>query len=246
MTSKYWPAFAGLRKLFVLLLCILAGIASLAQQSLTVTGTVTMANGSPVAKASVREKNTTNGTTTDAEGNFSIAVPSNAILVFSYVGLIEKEVPVNGSPTLSVTLEAGGNDLDQVVVVGYGSRRKRDITAAISQINVTEIGEMPARTPTQLLQGQAPGVVVKQKDGRPGAEMEVRVRGIGSIGANSEPLYVIDGLPVGTILGPNYNPNDIESITVLKDAASTAIYGARGSNGVVLITTKSSKEGKLN
>lgn len=246
MTSKYWPAFAGLRKLFVLLLCILAGIASLAQQSLTVTGKVTMANGSPVAKASVREKNTTNGTTTDAEGNFSIAVPSNAILVFSYVGLIEKEVPVNGSPTLSVTLEAGGNDLDQVVVVGYGSRRKRDITAAISQINVTEIGEMPARTPTQLLQGQAPGVVVKQKDGRPGAEMEVRVRGIGSIGANSEPLYVIDGLPVGTILGPNYNPNDIESITVLKDAASTAIYGARGSNGVVLITTKSAKEGKLN
>lgn len=246
MISKYRPIFIGLTKFFVVLAFILPGIAAIAQQNLTVTGKVTTANGSAVANATVREKNATNGTTTDAEGNFSISVPPNAILVFSYVGFAEKEVPVNGSSKLSITMDPVNNDLDQVVVVGYGSRRKRDITAAVAQINVNEIGEMPSRTPTQLLQGQASGVVVKQKDGRPGAEMEVRIRGIGSIGANSEPLYVIDGLPVGTQLGPNYNPNDIESITVLKDAASTAIYGARGSNGVVLITTKSAKEGKLN
>jgi len=234
-------------KLIAFVVCSLWNITLFAQEALTVTGTVKTNSGSNISGASVRVKNTQNGTTTDAEGRFSISnVARNATLVFSHVGYIEKEMAVNGSSNFNATLNPVDSDLDQVVVVGYGTRRKRDITSAVSQINVNEIGEMPSRSPTQLLQGQASGVVVKQKDGRPGSEMEVRIRGIGSIGANSEPLYVVDGLPVGTTLGANYNPNDIESISILKDAASTAIYGARGSNGVVLITTKSAKDGQLN
>lgn len=247
MIRKHLPAHHGYRKFIVLIVFILINAALMAQQNIAVTGKVIANNGSAVSNASVRVKDTQNGTTTNSDGEFTIAnVPQNATLVFSYVGFVQKEVAVNGSSNIAITLDPADNDLDQVVVIGYGTKRRRDITSAVSHINVNGIGDMPARSPTQLLQGQAPGVVVKQKDGRPGAEMEVRIRGIGSIGANSEPLYVVDGLPVGTQLGPNYNPNDIESITVLKDAASTAIYGARGSNGVVLITTKSAKDGQLN
>ena len=246
MIRKHLPTHHGYKKFITLIVFTLFSMVVIAQ-SLTVTGKVTAANGGAVSNASVRVKNTQNGTTTDADGQFSISnVPQSATLVFSYVGFTEKEIAVNGSSNIAITLDPADNDLDQVVVVGYGTRRRRDITSAVSHINVSGIGEMPSKNPTQLLQGQASGVVVKQKNGQPGGEMEVRIRGIGSIGANSEPLYVIDGLPVGTTLGPNYNPNDIESISVLKDAASTAIYGARGSNGVVLITTKSAKEGQLN
>ncbi len=128
--------------------------------------------------------------------------------------------------------------------MGYGSQRKQDITSAVSVINMRDIGEQPANNPNQILQGRAPGVVVKQKSGTPGGVFEVRVRGIGSLGGGSNPLYVIDGFAVGTSVGQNLNPNDIESVTILKDAASTAIYGARGSNGVVLITTKRPKREK--
>src|SRR5690606_157068 len=136
--------------------------------------------------------------------------------------------------------------LDEVVVVGYGSKRKRDITAAVSTIGIDEVGELPSRNVTQMIQGQAPGVVATQRNGTPGGEFEVRIRGIGSLGAGSSPLYVIDGFAVGTSVGQNLNPNDIQSISILKDASATAIYGARGSNGVVLITTKSAKAGQTN
>ncbi len=130
--------------------------------------------------------------------------------------------------------------------MGYGTLRKADVTSAVSVVNLGNIGNPPASNAGRLLMGQAPGVQVRQTQGRPGAELEVTIRGIGSLGAGSQPLYVVDGFPIGTSIGQSLNPTDIESITVLKDAASTAIYGARGSNGVVLITTKSAKSGQVN
>ena len=195
---------------------------------------------------SVKVKGSNNGVSTDANGNYSFNAPENGILVVTYLGYETTEVPINNRGTINILLVRSNTSLDEVVVVGYGSQRKRDITSAVSTINMEDIGETPSRGITQLIQGQAPGVVVRQQDGRPGAEFQVRIRGIGSLGAGSEPLYVIDGFALGTSTGQNINPNDIESISILKDAAATAIYGARGSNGVVLITTKNGKDGQTN
>ncbi|GEO07599.1 SusC/RagA family TonB-linked outer membrane protein [Segetibacter aerophilus] len=214
-------------------------------QNLDITGKVTTGtNATPLSGVTVSIKDKQIATTTNADGTFTLSAAKGSTLVFTHVGYTLKEVVLNSNTKLDVQLNTSAGGLDEVVVVGYGSKRKRDITAAISTVNMSDIGEAPSRGVTQLLQGQAPGVVVKQKDGRPGAEFEVRVRGISSLGAGSEPLYVIDGFAMGTSSGVNINPNDIESISILKDAAATAIYGARGSNGVVLITTRSAKEGQ--
>lgn len=215
-------------------------------QDRVITGTVRDDASQALPGVSVVIKGTTRGTSSDASGNFRLDIPNRgATLVFSYVGYLSQEVTVGNQTNLSIQLAADTRALEEVVVVGYGSQRKQDITSAVSVINMKDIGEQPANNPNQLLQGRAPGVVVKQKSGTPGGVFEVRVRGISSLGAGSDPLYVIDGFPVGLSVGQNLNPNDIESVSILKDAASTAIYGARGSNGVVLITTKSAKEGKV-
>ncbi|MHB1178947.1 MAG: SusC/RagA family TonB-linked outer membrane protein [Daejeonella sp.] len=203
-------------------------------------------SGEALIGVSVKVKGINIGASTDANGNYSLNSPENGTLVISYIGYETLVVPVNSRETINILLVRSNTSLDEVVVVGYGSQRKRDITSAVSTINMEDIGETPSRGITQLIQGQAPGVVVRQQDGRPGAEFQVRIRGIGSLGAGSEPLYVIDGFALGTRTGQNINPNDIESISILKDAAATAIYGARGSNGVVLITTKNAKEGQMN
>ena len=217
------------------------------QADVVVTGKVTDEKGAGLPGVSVIVKGTTQGTTTDGEGDYRISAPNTAAaLVFSFVGYQKQEVVVGNQSTISITLAPDDQTLNEVVVVGYGSQRRQDITSAVSVINLRDVGEQPANNPNQILQGRAPGVVVKQKSGAPGGVFEVRVRGIGSLGAGSNPLYVIDGFVVGTSVGQNLNPNDIESVTVLKDAASTAIYGARGSNGVVLITTKGAKDGKVN
>ncbi|MFC5411101.1 SusC/RagA family TonB-linked outer membrane protein [Larkinella bovis] len=213
----------------------------------TVSGTVKDEKGEALPGVSVVLKGTTRGTTSGSDGSYRLDVPNaNAVLIFSFVGYQSQEITVGNRTRVDVQLATGDRSLDEVVVVGYGSQRRQDITSAVSTINMKDIGEQPANSTNQLIQGRAPGVVVKQKAGTPGGAFEVRVRGIGSLGAGSNPLYVIDGFPVGTDVGQNLNPNDIESISILKDAASTAIYGARGSNGVVLITTKNAKEGKTN
>lgn len=213
----------------------------------TVSGKVIDEKGIGLPGVSVVIKGTTQGTTTDGAGNYRIIVPNgNATLVFSFVGYQKQEIVVGNQTNLTTTLLPDDQTLNEVVVVGYGSQRRQDITSAVSVINLRDVGEQPANNPNQILQGRAPGVVVKQTSGTPGGAFQVRVRGIGSLGAGSNPLYVVDGFVVGTSVGQNLNPNDIEGITVLKDAASTAIYGARGSNGVVLITTKQAKEGKVN
>ncbi|MGV3502726.1 MAG: SusC/RagA family TonB-linked outer membrane protein [Adhaeribacter sp.] len=234
-----------LKYLLVLPLALLAMAAAQAQQ-MPVKGQVTDEQGGGLPGVTILVKGSNVGTTTDPSGNFSLNVPNgSASLIVSFVGYLNKEVAVNNRGTVNVVLQPDAKSLEEVVVVGYGTQRKRDITAAVSNINMEDIGEVPASNVTRLIQGQAPGVAVKQKTGIPGGQFEVKIRGIGSLGAGSNPLYVIDGFPVGTSVGQNLNPNDIESITILKDAASTAIYGARGSNGVVLITTKNAKEGKV-
>ncbi|GLU52756.1 SusC/RagA family TonB-linked outer membrane protein [Dyadobacter frigoris] len=210
-----------------------------------ITGKVTDDKGGALPGVSIVVKGTQKGSTTDGEGNYTLDVPDGEVaLIFSFVGYISKEAVVGNRTSLNIELAIDNKSLDEVVVMGYGSQRKRDITSAVSIINMEDIGEVPKSNVTRMLQGQAPGVIIKQKSGTPGQQFDVKVRGISSLGAGSDPLYVIDGFPVGTSVGQNLNPSDIETISILKDAASTAIYGARGSNGVVLITTKAAKDGK--
>lgn len=249
MKKKHLQTFYRGRKflLFLFLFLFLSLISSRSfSQDQKITGRVLAStNSTPLSGVTVHIKDRKTATITDSEGNFTINASKGANLVFTYVGYLPLETTVANNTNLEIKLEASNASLEEVIVpVGYGTRRKRDITSAVSTINLKDIGEAPSRGITQLIQGQAPGVVVKQKDGRPGAEFEVRIRGIASLGAGSEPLYVIDGFAMGTSTGVNINPNDIESISILKDAAATAIYGARGSNGVVLITTKNAKEGQ--
>ncbi|MCF2505923.1 TonB-dependent receptor [Dyadobacter sp. CY107] len=212
----------------------------------SVKGKVADDKGIGLPGVSVILKGSSTGTVTDSEGSYNLNIPESGenVLVFSFVGYVPKEINVGNQSSVNVELLVDTKALEEVVVVGYGTQRKRDITSAVSVISMEDIGEVPKSNVTRMLQGQAPGVIIKQKSGTPGQQFEVKVRGISSLGAGSDPLYVIDGFPVGTSAGQNLNPNDIETISILKDAAATAIYGARGSNGVVLITTKAAKEGK--
>ncbi len=231
----------------ILIVCIaLSSLNPLFAQNRIVSGTINSdEDNSPIPGVNVVVKNTSTGTVTDVNGNYTIAVGNGATLVFSSIGFLTQEVAVNDQSVINLSLSADIQSLSEVVVVGYGSQRKADITSAISVIDVEKVKDRPITNLTNLLQGQAPGVVVRQTTGRPGQELEVNIRGLSSLGAGSSPLYVIDGFAVGNSAGQNINPTDIESITVLKDAASTAIYGARGSNGVVLVTTKSAQDGEV-
>ena len=220
-----------------------------------INGTIKDQDGNPLPGANVVEKGTTNGVTADFDGNFSIEVSnSNVILVVSYIGFASKEIPVNGQSNLSVTLEESAAGLDEVVVVGYGTQKKTDLTGAVSSIDTEQLENSVSPNIDQRLQGMAAGVLVTTDSNQPGGGISIRIRGNSSISAGTEPLYVIDGVPIessneGSIAGygPSVsplsmlNPNDIANIEILKDASSTAIYGASGSNGVVLITTKSGR-----
>ncbi len=213
------------------------------QQS--VTGTVTDSGGLPLPGANIVEKGTTNGVTADFDGNFSMEVSNDdAILVVSYIGFATSETPVNGQTSLTIILEESAAGLDEVVVVGYGTQSKKKITSAISEVNMAGVQDMPNSTSGQVLQGRVSGVTISESNGSPGAAPSIRVRGISSINAGIAPLVVIDGFPVGNEIPQSLNPNDIEKITVLKDAASTSIYGARGTNGVILIQTLKATESK--
>jgi TonB-linked SusC/RagA family outer membrane protein len=211
----------------------------------TVSGTVLSSDDNmPIPGVNVILKGSSIGTATDFDGNYSIEVPSSqSILVFSYIGFKTKEVPINGATNIDVTLELDVSSLDEVVLVGYGTKRKKDIISAVSVIDLEEVKDVPAASVERMLLGQAAGVNVLSNSGRPGQDLDISIRGMGSLGAGNDPLYVVDGFPLESSAG--LNPSEIESISILKDAASTAIYGARGSNGVVLITTKQGKEGKV-
>ncbi|MDP5231392.1 MAG: TonB-dependent receptor [Cellulophaga sp.] len=203
----------------------------------TISGTVSAEDG-PLPGASVLVKGTTTGTTTDFDGNYTIAADAQSTLVFSYIGYAAKEVKVGTQKTINVSLESD-NKLDEVVVIGYGTQRKSDLTGAVSSVDAESIANIPVARVDQALQGRAAGVQVTQTSGAPGAGTSIRVRGGNSITGSNEPLWVIDGIIVGTNFNlNNINASDIQSIEVLKDASSIAIYGSRGANGVVLVTTK--------
>ncbi len=203
---------------------------------LTVKGRVTSEDGEPLIGVSVLEKGTNRGVITDINGDYSIQVTNeNAILVFSYVGFTAREIPVRNASTLNVTLKAEVTALDEVVVIGYGTQRRADITGSVAIVDAEEMKKVATNDLAQMLQGRAAGVTVKS-DGQPGAVPTVNIRGLSTFG-NAQPLYVIDGVIVGTV-PRDFNPNDIESMQVLKDASAGAIYGSRAANGVVIITTK--------
>jgi TonB-linked SusC/RagA family outer membrane protein len=208
---------------------------------ITVTGVVTDAQGQVLPGVNVYEKLTKKGTVTDANGRYTITVQDNATLMFSYIGYSTKEVPVDNKTVLNITLASESNDLDDVVVIGYQKIRKSDVTGAISSVKAAELN-LTSPTLGQSLVGKVAGVQVSQTSGAPYSSTKIRVRGIGSINASSDPLYVIDGYPSGNNV--SINPEDIESIDILKDAASAAIYGSRASGGVVMITTKRGVEGR--
>ena len=208
------------------------------------TGTVTNQRGEPLAGVSVLIEGTTTGTVTDAAGKFSLPVPENAAttVAFSFVGYTRQTVVVDKQTTVSIVLAEAAGGLNEVVVIGYSSVRKRDLTGAVSVISNRDIANIPVGGVDQIMQGKAAGVAVTSSTGAPGDAIAVRIRGVGTINDNS-PLYVIDGIPTKNGIN-EISPNDIESINILKDASSTAIYGARASNGVVIVTTRHGRSGK--
>jgi TonB-linked SusC/RagA family outer membrane protein len=209
-----------------------------------VSGKVVDENGEPLIGVNILIKGTSQGTITDLDGSFSLELSDgNEVLVFSYTGYEALEVPVNNQTELQVTLSESSTTLNEIVVVGYGTMKKSDLTGAVSSISSKDLSESPASNLIEQSQGRLAGVDIVKSDGSPGSNTQIRIRGNRSINASNEPLFVIDGIPT-TLSINDFNPNDIESIEVLKDASAVAIYGSRGANGVILITTKRGKAGK--
>ena len=222
------------------LLLFLACGSSVFAQSKTISGIVASA-GEPLMGASIAEKGTTNGTITDKDGRFTLSVSSDAALVVSYLGYETTTVHVKGKSFLNIELSPAMNMLDEFVAIGYGVQQKKLITGATVQVKGDDIAKLNTVNTLGALQSQTPGVNITKQSGKPGEGFKVTIRGLGTIG-NSAPLYIIDGVPNGDI--SMLSPSDIESVDVLKDAASAAIYGARAANGVILVTTKQGKKEK--
>ncbi len=243
-------------------------------EQITVSGKVTDENGDGLPGANILEKGTTNGTTTDSNGNFTITVDENAVLVFSFIGYLTQEISVNNLTVINVTMQPDVKSLEDVVVIGYGTVNKSDLTGSVSSLKPSDLNPGANASIDQMMLGRAAGVQISQASSEPGGGLSVRIRGASSVNASNEPLYVIDGFPIdnssnltgngmsndpnnpgsGFSLGSNFsprnplnsiNPSDIESIEILKDASATAIYGSRGANGVVMITTKKGKTDKM-
>ena len=230
------------------------------QQMKKVSGVITDSNGEPIIGVNILVKGTVNGTTTDLDGNYTLDVPSNAVLSISYIGYLTQEIPVKDKTIINVTMKEDTKSLEEVVVIGYGSVKKSNLTGAITQVKAEDLPQAGNMSLGQMLTGKAAGMQVSLQSAQPGGGVWMQIRGNASGGAgNSGPLYVIDGFPISTeSMEPgsgnryssgnksplnNLNPADIASIEILKDASATAIYGARAANGVVLITTKRGKEG---
>lgn len=217
-----------------MLLCLIPLYAF--SQSVVIRGIVKDARGETVIGASVVEKGTTHGTITDLDGNFELQVDPKSTLVVSFVGFKTQEIPVNGKTSFNIILKEDTEVLDEVVVIGYGTARKSDVTGSIASVGGEQLREVPANNITYALQNRVAGVDLSQTSSQPGATMQIRIRGTRSLTASNDPLIVLDGIPfMGNI--SDINPNDIKSMDILKDASSTAIYGSRGANGVILITT---------
>lgn len=224
-------------KLLTFLLFNLMFLSAIAQER-PITGKVTDTEGAPLPGVTIQLVGTSAGTITDIDGNYKIVV-HKGVLKFSYIGFVTQEVAITNQSVINITLEEEITSLNEVVVIGYGVQKKKDLTTAVSTVGEDAIKERPLVSPVEALQGKAAGVQVVQYSGKPGADVSVRVRGSTSVLAGNEPLYVVDGVPTTDIRG--LSPSDIESMTILKDASSAAIYGARAANGVVLITTRRGK-----
>ena len=211
-------------------------------QDRVISGTIKDEQGNGLPGASVLIKGTTIGTSTNAEGKFSLSVPTSAaILVVSYIGYAPQEVPIEGQTTIEITLQPDKATLAEIVVVGYGTQKRSDLTGAISSVKSEDLKQLPMQRVDQALQGRAAGVMVLNPSGQPGGKTTIRIRGMNSINGSNQPLVVVDGLQGVDI--ESLNPNDIESIEILKDASATAIYGSQGANGVLMITTKKGNKG---
>ena len=228
--------------LIFLLFVIGFGLSVQAQNAINLRGKVTDVSGEPLPGVNIIVKGTLQGVVTDMDGNYQLSVTSEeAVLVFSYIGYNSTEEPVNGRREINVTLEEDQKEIDEVVVIGYGTVAKKDVTTAVSTVSVKDMDSRPIVSAAQAIQGKAAGVNVYQPSGAPGGEMVIRVRGTTSFNGNNSPLYVVDGVPVDNL---NFlSPMDIASMQILKDASSAAIYGSRAANGVVLITTKQAGNG---
>lgn len=214
------------------------------KQQRDITGKVTDENGEPLGGVTVAVKGKSIAVTTDPEGNYRISVPqSNDVLVFNFLGYQVQEAPLTDSAVVDIALLASVSDLDEVVVVGYGTQKRASVTAAISSVPMRELQDMPVSNVATAMQGKIPGVVIQQSSGAPGSTPAIKVRGLGSITAGNAPLIVVDGNIVSADVFAQINSIDIESIDVLKDASSSAIYGSRGANGVIMVTTKKGKAG---
>lgn len=247
-----------MKKLLLWFLLYCFAMAQASSQERVITGKVTSGDTLPLPGVSIYVKGSSgNGTQTDASGTFKLSVPTSAkVLVFSFIGYKSKEIAITGNNSYNVVLEDNAATLNDIVVVGYGTQNKRDVTGSIARVSAADLKDRPIPTVESALQGKAPGVFINSGSGKLGQALQIRVRGISSISASNQPLFVIDGVPIVTEALGTYteadnplaaiSPDDIESMEVLKDAASAAIYGARGSNGVVIITTKKGKQGRTN
>ncbi len=245
LIPNYFPR--KLKPVFCFLILVMTHFAVSAQEKETtgnkeISGTVISNAGAPLPNVTVAVKNTNHATITGTNGNFTLTVPNNAILSISHVGFVPKEVSVSGRTSFEITLDSSVNVLSDVVVVGYTSQKKSSFTGAISSVNMDNLEERRVQDVAQMLQGQVAGVTVTQSTGAPGDGINVTIRGVGTIGSSSDPLYIVDGLPTTDI--SFLNPTDIQSMTVLKDASAAAIYGARASGGVIVIVTRGGKKGK--
>lgn len=231
-------------KYFLFLLGILFCLPIYGQEALSVKGTVTDAKlGGALPGVSILIRGTAKGTTADFDGNYTISAKPNDVLVFSYIGFKTIQMPVGGKTKINISLESENNVLDEIVVVGYGTAKRRDLTGSVASVKGKDLAAYPVANVAQALQGKIAGVNITAVDGRPDAKVSIRIRGGGSITQSNDPLFIVDGFPVSSI--NDIPASQIASIDVLKDASSTAIYGARGANGVVLVTTKAPTSGKI-
>ena len=213
-------------------------------QEKVVTGTISMSSGEPLPGVNVIEKGTTNGVVADFDGNYSITVSQGSTLVISSIGLKSQELTIGQANVYNITMEEDNTQLDEVVVVGYGTQKKSDVTGSVVSVSSEDINSRPVNNAIEAMQGKAAGVDISTNE-RPGQIGSITIRGVRSLSASNSPLYVLDGIPLISGGIDNVNPSDIESIDILKDASATAIYGSRGANGVVIVTTKKGKTGRF-
>lgn len=249
-----YPALLSSKQLlqkviFSFLFFVLLPSISVFAQSKTVTGTVTNEKGTPLVGVSVVVKGSNTGTSTNSQGKYTIDAPASGTLVFTNVGYLSKELPVQGKSVVDVDLSVSSQSLDQIVVISYGTKKKREITGSVTNIDASEVQDIAAAELGQKLQGKVPGLQVTQASGRPGQGMDFRIRGAASLSSGYQPLIVVDGQPLSGADSRSgdvnlINPDEIETFTVLKDASATALYGSRAANGVIIITTKQARSGR--